>query len=110
MSTKYACDLCDKRFNLKIQLNKHEESEHSIKEQASNSEAGDTFDEMRSKYFELRSQLQGLDQKFQDLQLKLANVENRKTSKSSIKDGNGFDVETTKLSKMTEVGAAKITF
>ena len=92
MSTKYACDLCDKRFNLKIQLNKHEESEHSPSEQNPNASDESSFDEMKSKYLELRSKLQGLGRKFQDLQLKLAEVENRQTSKS-IKDGNVFDVK-----------------
>ena len=100
MSIKFACDHCDKRFNLKVQLSKHEISEHPKIPAASKS--GGSFDELRSKYLELRTKLHSLDEKFKDLQVKLSEVENRPTTRSSVKDGNPFDVETTKLNKLTE--------
>ena len=46
--------------------------------------------------------MQSLDEKFCHLQVKLSEVENRQTTRSSVKEGNPFDVETTKLNKMTE--------
>ena len=100
MSIKYACNHCDKRFNLKKQLSKHEVSEHFPTPDAS--KYGETFDELRSKYLELRMKLPSLDVRFNDLQVKLSEVENRQTTRSSVKEGNPFDVETTKLNKLTE--------